>query len=335
MATTRTVPTSLDLAAAEAMPEEVSQVTVVTQRFLRHRLAVASLVLLGIIFVVALLATVITPFSPTDIEVNNKFAAPGTPATDGIGIHYLGTDHIGRDYFARLVYAARISLTVALTAQLGSSLLGILIGALSGYSGGALDAVIMRFVEFLLTIPQLPLLLIISSILIQNKDAIPIPAVLTRFMSWLLLIQPQDSIQVILIIAVFVAFGWLSDSRLMRSVVLSLKEQTFTEASKALGASDTRIILNHMIPNALAPMIVSASLGLSGFIISEAALSFLGLGIQDPTPTWGNMLAIAQQYMFQYPWLPLISGTPIFICSLAFNFVGDGLRDALDPRLKR
>jgi peptide/nickel transport system permease protein len=129
-------------------------------------------------------------------------------------------------------------------------------------------------------------------------------------------------------------FGWLGDSRLMRGVVLSVKEQTFTEAARALGASDTRIILTHMIPNALAPMIVSASLGLSGFIIFEAALSFLGLGIQDPTPTWGNMLSAAQSYMFQHPWLPLVSGTPIFLCSLAFNFVGDGVRDALDPRRK-
>ena len=202
-------------------------------------------------------------------------------------------------------------------------------------SRGTVDAVLMRLVEFLLTIPQLPLLLIISSIVIQQRDAIPIPAVVTGFLSWLLVIQPQDSVQVVLIILIFVAFGWLGDARLMRGMVLSLREQTFTEASKALGASDIRIIATHMIPNSLAPMIVSASLGLSGFIIGEAALSFLGLGIQDPTPTWGNMLSAAKDYMFQYPWLPLISGTPIFICSLAFNFVGDGLRDALDPRLKR
>lgn len=333
MATTA-VPSTLDIAAAEAMPEEVNQLTVVTRRFLRHRLAVFSLFALSLIVLIAVLAPAISPFDPTEIEVANKFASPGSLASDGVRVHYLGTDTLGRDYFARLVFAARISLTVAFTAQLGSTLIGILIGAISGYTGGKVDAVLMRFVEFLLTIPQLPLLLIVSSILIQNKDAIPIPPVMTHFMGWLLLIQPRDSVQVILIIGVFVAFGWLGDARLMRGVVLSLKEQTFTEASRALGASDARIILHHMIPNALAPMIVSASLGLSGFIIGEAALSFLGLGIQDPTPTWGNMLAAAQQYMFQYPWLPLISGTPIFICSLTFNFVGDGLRDALDPRLK-
>ena len=192
----------------------------------------------------------------------------------------------------------------------------------------------MRTVEFLLTIPLLPLLLILSSIMIQQQDAIPIPDFFKNFVAWLLIIQPRDAAQVILVIGVLVAFGWLGNSRLMRGMVLSVKEQTFTEASRALGASDMHIILRHMIPNALAPMIVSASLGLSGFIILEAALSFLGLGIQDPTPTWGNMLSAAQSWMFQYPWLPLIAGIPIFLCSLTFNFVGDGLRDALDPRLK-
>ncbi|MEK7328234.1 MAG: ABC transporter permease [Chloroflexota bacterium] len=331
---TATTPVTLDLAAAEAMPEEVSQLQVVTRRFLKHRLAVAALFVFFIVFLISVFAPVLSPFKPADIEVGNAFAPPGTPSLDGARIHYLGTDVIGRDYWARITYAARISLTVAFTAQISSSILGIFIGAVSGYVGGKLDAFLMRFVEFLLTLPQLPLLLMISSLVIQNQDAIPIPTVLKSFVSWLLIIQPRDSVQVILLIAIFVAFGWLSDSRLMRGVVLSLKEQTFTEASKALGASDMRIIITHMIPNALAPMIVSASLGLSGFIIGEAALSFLGLGIQDPTPTWGNMLAAGQSYMFQHPWLPLISGTPIFICALAFNFIGDGLRDALDPRLK-
>lgn len=329
-----TTPATLDLAAAEAMPEEINQFQLVTRRFLRHKLAVASLFVLGAIILIAIFAPVISNYNPTDIEVGNDFLPPGAVGADGVRPHYLGTDTIGRDYWARITYAARISLTVAITAQLSSTLIGVIIGAVSGYVGGTLDAVLMRFVEFLLTIPQLPLLLIVSSLVIQNQDAIPVPAALKNFMAWLLLIQPRDAVQVVLVIAVLVAFGWLGDSRLMRGVVLSMKEQTFTEASRALGASDLYIIFRHMIPNALAPMIVSASLGLSGFIIFEAALSFLGLGIQDPTPTWGNMLSAAQSYMFQHPWLPLVSGTPIFLCSLAFNFVGDGVRDALDPRRK-
>jgi peptide/nickel transport system permease protein len=333
--TTATAPDLiLDLRAAEAMPEEVSQLKIIARRFLRHRLAVVSLFVMTAIILIAIFAPYLTTFKPTDLEVGNDFLAPGSLARDGVRIHYLGTDQIGRDYLARLMYAARISLTVAITAQLCSTLLGTLVGATSGYLGGAFDSVVMRGVEFLLTIPQLPLLLIVSSLVIQNQEAIPVPSVLTHFVAWLLIIQPRDAVQVVLVIGILVAFGWLGDSRLMRGVVLSVKEQTFTEASRALGASHSSIILNHMIPNALAPMIVSASLGLAGFIIYEAALSFLGLGIQDPTPTWGNMLSAAQSWMFQHPWLPLVSGVPIFLCSLAFNFVGDGLRDALDPRLK-
>ena len=323
----------LDLAAAEAMPEEVSQFKIVLRRFIRHKLAVTSMFVFGIIVLIAVFAPVLAPYDPTEIEVGNDFVPPGTRAVDG-RIHILGTDIIGRDYFSQLVYAARISLVVALSAQIIVSLTGIIIGAISGYAGGFVDAAIMRVVELLLTIPALPLLLIISSLIIQNADAIPVPEGIKFFLSKLLLIQPRDSAQVFLLIAVLAGLGWMGDSRLMRGVVLSLKEQPFVEAAKAMGASDFRIILTHLIPNALAPMIVSASLGLGGFIIYEAALSFLGFGIQDPTPTWGNMLAASQSYMFQHPWLPLVSGTPIFLCSLTINFIGDGLRDALDPRLK-
>lgn len=334
MTTAATTPQILDLASAEAMPEEVSQFQVVSRRFLRHRLAVFSLFVLATVVTLAVIAPLIAPFSPTEIAVGNDFLSPGSLAKDGVRTHWLGTDQIGRDYLSRLLYAARISLTVAVTAQICAVTIGALVGAVSGYMGGAVDSIVMRAVEFLLTIPQLPLLLIISSLVIQNQDAIPVPEALKQFVAWLLIIQPRDATQVVLVIAILVAFGWMGDSRLMRGVVLSVKEQTFTEAARALGANDARIILTHMIPNALAPMIVSASLGLSGFIIYEAALSFLGLGIQDPTPTWGNMLAAAQSQMFQHPWLPLVSGIPIFLCTLTFNFVGDGLRDALDPRLK-
>ena len=334
MTSTTATPPILDLALAEAMPEEIPQLQLITRRFLRHKLAVFSLMILTLIIVLAFIAPLIAPFSPTEIVVGSDFLSPGTRAADGIRTHWLGTDQIGRDYLSRLLYAARISLTVAVTAQLCAVTIGAVVGAISGYMGGLVDALVMRLVEFLLTIPQLPLLLIISSLVIQNQDAIPVPEVLKSFVGWLLIISPRDATQVILVIAILVAFGWLGDSRLMRGVVLSVKEQTFTEAARALGSSDIRIILTHMIPNALAPMIVSASLGLSGFIIYEAALSFLGLGIQDPTPTWGNMLSAAQSQMFQHPWLPLVSGVPIFLCSLTFNFVGDGLRDALDPRLK-
>jgi peptide/nickel transport system permease protein len=153
-------------------------------------------------------------------------------------------------------------------------------------------------------------------------------------MSKIMLLSPRDARQGVLIILVLSLLGWLNTARLMRGMLLSLREQAFVEAARSLGASDLHILFRHMIPNAMAPIIVEASLNLSGFIVAEAALSFLGFGIQDPIPTWGNMLAATQQFMFDRPWLPLVPGLPIVLCSLAFSYIGDGLRDALDPRLK-
>jgi peptide/nickel transport system permease protein len=324
----------VELLGAEPMPEEQSQLQIVTRRFLRHKLAVFSLVLIVAIFLVAIFARQLTPILPDDIEVSNPYAQPfSVSAVTGLR-HWLGTDQLGRDYFTRILYAARVSLTVSVTCTLASSLIGIVVGAVAGYYGGVVDAFLSRLLEFLLTIPTLPLLLVISSILLQSPDILPIPQIVVRFMASIMLIPDNQAFQAIVIIVVLVAFGWLAVAQLMRGMVLSLREQQFVEASRAMGANDVYIIFRHMVPNSMAPVIVSASLALGGFIVLEAALSFLGFGIQDPTPTWGNMLYTAQSYMFEHPWLPLIPGTPIFICSLAFNFVGDGLRDALDPRLK-
>ena len=212
--------------------------------------------------------------------------------------------------------------------------MGVVIGAVSGFFGGWLDNILMRFVEFMLTIPLLPLLLIISSMLLRNEQLIPIPEPVLRFMGDLLLLTPRDARNAVLIILILAGLSWLTAAQLMRGMVLSLREQTFVEASRSLGASNYRIITRDMIPNAMAPIIVDASLGLANFIILEAALAFLGFGIQDPIPTWGNMLSNTQEFMLDRPWLPLVPGLPIFLCSLAFNYIGDGLRDALDPRLK-
>jgi peptide/nickel transport system permease protein len=332
--TTAAPPGVLDLTGAEALPEEESQFRIIVRRFSRHRLAMVALGVSAFIFLVALFAPLLSPFDPYEIDVANTFA-PILSVNPADGrTHYLGTDHVGRDVLSRLIYAARISLSAALLATLGSEIIGMIVGSISGFYRGWLDSVLMRFVEFMLTLPQLPLLLIISAILLQAPDSIPIPTVLVQAMAWFMLIPTREAQLVIVIVAVLIAFGWLPTARLMRGMVLSLREQDFVEAARALGASDLRLILRHMIPNALAPIIVDASLVLAGFVITEAALSFLGFGIQDPTPTWGNMLNFAQSYMFEHPWLPLVPGLPIFICSLAFNFIGDGLRDALDPRLK-
>jgi peptide/nickel transport system permease protein len=185
-----------------------------------------------------------------------------------------------------------------------------------------------------LTIPSLPLLLIISSMLLRDENMIPIPDAVLKFVGKIMLLSPRDARSAILIVLILAGLGWLAAAQLMRGMILQVREQTFVEAARSLGASNFRIITKHMIPNAMAPIIVDASLGLAGYVIYEAALAFLGFGIQDPIPTWGNMLSATQTFMLERPWLPLVPGLPIFVCSLAFNYIGDGLRDALDPRLK-
>lgn len=321
--------------SAEAITiEERSPLQIVLTRFRRHRLAMISLVVMIIILIITILAPVIAPFEVQELSVSKYFVPWGTVDEETGKTHYMGTDQIGRDYFSRLIYAGRISLTIAITSTIIAELTGILVGAVSGFFGGWIDSILMRFVEFMLTIPQLPLLLIISSMLLRNEELIPIPEPLLQFMGNLLLLTPRDARNAVLIILILAGFGWLNAAQLMRGMVLSLREQTFVEASRSLGASNFRIITRDMIPNAMAPIIVDASLGLAGYVVAEAALAFLGFGIQDPIPTWGNMLSASQEFMLDRPWLPLVPGLPIFLCSLAFNYIGDGLRDALDPRLK-
>lgn len=329
-----TAPT-VEVLSAEAITTPIERPwQIIFRRFRRHKLALISLGVILALFIISIFAKQIAPFKPEELAVGNYFLRPGAVEAKTGRIHYLGTDHIGRDYFSRLVYAGRISLSVAMLSVLISTLIGVAIGAYSGFYGGWVDAVLMRFVEFLLTIPFLPLLLILSSMLLRNENLIPIPLPVLRFVGSLMLLDVRGARQAVIIIIVLAGTGWLTTARLMRGMVLALRGQTFTEAAQALGASNARIIFTHMIPNAMAPIIVEATLGLAGYVIAEAALSFLGFGIQDPIPTWGNMLAATQQFMFDRPYLPLIPGFPIFLASLSFNFVGDGLRDALDPRLK-
>jgi peptide/nickel transport system permease protein len=324
---------SLEVQTTRPVVEE-SQLAIVFRRFRKHRMAMISLVVILIVFLISVFAQQIAPFTADDVNVNLRFAAPGTVGANG-KVHILGTDNIGRDYFSRLIYAGRISLTVAFLSVLISELLGIIVGAVAGFYGGWIDSLLMRIVEFLLTIPSLPLLLIISSMLIRNPDLIPIPDVVLNVLGKVMLLRPSDARQAVLIVLVLSGLGWLTAAQLMRGMILSLRDQTFVEASRSLGASNSRIIFLHMIPNSMAPIIVDASLSLAGYVVAEASLSFLGFGIQDPIPTWGNMLAGTQAYMLDRPYLPLMPGLPIFLCSLCFNFIGDGLRDALDPRLKK
>lgn len=322
------------LPAEAGAPSEESPWQIVLRRFRRHRMAMLSLGIILVIFIISLFARQLTPFAANDLAVGNYFLPFGAVDPETGRPHHLGTDHIGRDYFSRLIYAGRISLTVAVLSVAIATFIGIGVGAYAGYYGGWVDSVLMRTVEFLATIPALPLLLIVSAMLLRNEDAIPIPKAILDALGQVMLLSARDARQAVLIIMVLAGLGWLNDARLMRGTILTLREQTFVEAARSLGASDALIIMRHMLPNAMAPIIVNASLNLSGFIVAEAALSFLGFGIQDPIPTWGNMLAATQQFMYDRPWLPLIPGLPIVLCSLAFNYIGDGLRDALDPRLK-
>ena len=291
--------------------KEESSFVVVGRRFLRHKLAVVGMVVIFIFIFVAIFASALAPYPPYKQNLAPSYSNPSSE-------HLLGTDELGRDVFSRLLYAARLSLFITVFVNFTSEGFGVLLGAISGYFGKWVDSVIQRFVEFLLTLPQLPLLLFFSAML----RGYTIPGL------------PDEWSKALVISGVLIAFGWLGSTRLVRGIVLSLREQEFVQAARALGASDWRIITRHMIPNSLAPVIVNLTLGLGGIIVLEAALSFLGFGITPPVPTWGNMLQNVQERMWQQPWLAFYPGFCIFLTSLAFNYVGDGLRDALDPRLK-
>jgi len=313
-----------------------SQFQVVMRRFLRHRMAVVSIFIIAFLLLISLLAPVITTFERDHIDIssNARPAAPGVVDSQG-QTHWLGIDNLGRDLFTRVLYAGRISLVIALVVTLISETVGVIIGAIAGYYGGWVDTIVSRVIEFMLALPTLPILLILSKLTLDYGEVIPLPDFVRSGISAILLTAERESQQVVLLMLILIIFGWLGAARLMRGMALSLRNQDFVESLRAFGATDARIIFGHIITNGLAPIWVNATLSLGGVIITEAALSFLGLGIQDPTPTWGNMLAQSQNYMFKHPWLPLVPGIPLVLVSLAFNFVGDGLRDALDPRLKR
>jgi peptide/nickel transport system permease protein len=270
--------------------------------------------------VLSLLAQWIAPYPYEEIHLHRPYAPFLAAGDAGRLPHILGTDKLGRDILSRLLYAGRISLGVALLVTILTTVLGTLIGAVSGALGGAVDTVLMRCTDIMLTLPFLPMVLVLSSSLRQY------PA-LQSFLG--------SSFSVFIIIFVLVLFGWMANARLVRGSVLSLREQDFIAASRALGAGRGRIILRHLVPNSLAPIIVAATLGFGGVIVAESALSFLGFGIMPPVPTWGNMLNEARNSPLEYLFIQALSpGLCIFFTVLAVNFVGDGLRDALDPRLK-
>jgi peptide/nickel transport system permease protein len=303
-----------------ATQEPVGQWALVWRRLRRHKLAMVGLAVFSVVVTLSLLAPWFAPYSYEEIDLARAYAPLMAAGKPGEPPHILGTDGLGRDILSRLLYAGRISLGVALVVTLLTTMLGTLVGAVSGASGGMVDAALMRLADVMLTLPFLPMVLVLSSSLRQY-------AALQQFLG--------SSMSVVIIIFVLLLFGWMGNARLVRGSVLSLREQDFIAASRALGAGRGRIILRHLVPNSLAPIIVSATLGFGKVIIAESALSFLGFGVMPPVPTWGNMLNDARNSPLEYLFTQALSpGLCIFMTVLAINFVGDGLRDALDPRLK-
>ncbi len=290
---------------------------VALRRFRRHKLAMFFLVVIVLLIVMAVAAPLISPYDPETQDLNGFFEPPSAA-------HLFGKDDLGRDILSRIIWGSRISLLVGFSVAALSILIGTIMGTLAGFFGGRADSLISRFIELMLSLPTLPLLLVISGLL-ATSDVPAVIAIKTALGS---------SFSVLLIVSVIALFGWMGTARLVRGEALKLRELEYMDAARALGARNPRLMLRHMVPNLLPVIIVQATLDVGGAILTEAALSFLGFGIQPPVSTWGNMLSNAQEVVLQYPWIPFFPGLMILITVLAFNFLGDGLRDALDPRSK-
>ncbi|HQV30104.1 MAG TPA: ABC transporter permease [Thermoflexales bacterium] len=335
MAITAIKPQKENEQARKPLARADTQFNIVARRFRRHRLAMVSLLVLGVILVASILAKQISPFERDYLNVESaaKFLPPLSRSPETGAMHWLGTNQIGQDLFTRLVYAARISLTTAILATTLSTLVGTILGTLAGYFRGILDSVIQRVIDFFSNLPQLPILLILTAVLVTDPRLIPIPTFVIKFLQAIMLFDQEREARVVAaLILILTLLGWTGVARLMRGQVLQVRERDFVEGARALGANSLAIITRHIVPNAFPPVIVAFTLGLAASLTAETGLSFLGVGIQNPVPTWGNMLAFTQSYMFERPYLPLIPAFPMFLCSVAFNFIGDGLRDALDPR---
>ncbi|WP_224962017.1 oligopeptide ABC transporter permease [Geomonas subterranea] len=268
------------------------------QRFTANRFATGGLVVIVVLFLLSLAAGVVTPYRPDTIDAWHVLLPPSAS-------HWFGTDELGRDVFTRVVYGARVSLKVGFVAVGIAVVIGTVIGLFAGFYGGWVDSVLMRLVDIMLCFPTFFLILAVIAML-------------------------EPSIWYIMVIIGLT--GWMGVARLVRAEVLSLKSRDFILAARVLGASDLRIIFRHILPNALSPVLVSATLGVAGAILTESALSFLGIGVQPPTPSWGNILTSGKDYIEFAWWLSLFPGVAILVTVLSYNLVGEGIRDALDPR---
>ena len=277
---------------------------VILRRFLKHRLAVLALLALALVVLLAAGATW-SSYAPTQQEPANPFQAPSAA-------HWFGTDELGRDIFTRILYGGRVSLAVGLFSTLLTITLGVLIGALSGYYGGWLDNLLMRITDAFLTFPTIFVLILLGAALRDQP------------VQWL-----KNS--VLMVIVIIAALSWMWPARLIRGLFIVLRERDFIAATRSLGGNNARIIFRHILPNCIGPILVSGTLQMASAIITESGLSYLGFGVQPPTPTWGSILSTAQTHVFRAPWLAIYPGVMIFITVMAINYIGDGLRDAFDP----
>jgi len=307
MAVTQPAPNAFDLDDVEP-----SKVTFWT-RLRRHRLAVGGFVVLAVMIFAAVFAKQLAPFDPNAIDSawQGNPLPPCFQDASQCAHHLLGTDEIGRDLLSRLLFGARISLTVAVSAVLIEVVVGTILGAIAGYYGGWIDYLLMRVTDVFLSIPLLPLLLVLTAIVAASSS--------------------KASLNFGVIVLLIGALSWPNVARLVRASFLSLREREFAEAARAVGNNDFRIIFRHLLPNAVAPIVVQATLDVAGVILTESVLSFLGFGIQPPTASWGNMLANAQANLQTAWWAAVFPGVCILVTVLAVNYIGDGLRDALDP----
>ncbi len=279
------------------------------RRFRRHKLALSGAIVLGIIVLAVAFGPLLWPVAINDIDFTARLKGPSWQ-------HPLGTDDLGQDLLARMLYGGRISLAVGLAAMVIAIVVGILVGAVAGMSSGLVDTVLMWLTDLFLSLPQLPLLLLIIYLFRDSLKA---------------LVGVEASV-FILVVALIGGFRWMPVARLVRAQFLSLREKEFVEAARALGASPMRQVLRHILPNALGPVIVAGTIDVAAAIIAESTLSFLGLGFPPDVPTWGRILYDAKDHLDFAPHWALFPGGAIFLVVLSINYIGDGLRDALDPR---
>ena len=308
--TQATTATPADAIAAAHGRRHDTMTRLIIRRFLRHRLAVAGLVVLALLVLSALLAPVIAPYDPDALSTTERLQGPSSR-------HWLGTDDVGRDIFSRVLYGGRISLLIGVAATAVSLLIGTVVGAIAGYFGGFVDNLLMRVVDVFLSFPSLFILIVLATVIRTNS----------------VLRQYSGSIWPIAI--VIGGLSWMALARLIRATFLSLREKEFVEAARAAGASNSRIMIRHILPGSLGPIIVQGTLLIAATIITESGLSYLGFGVQPPTATWGTLLDNAQGKMQELPLYAIAPGLMIFLTVMSINYVGDGLRDAFDPHSTR